>query len=193
MPLQSKYIKILEFLISVAWLWQSIETEYLYQVCINLKTKIHSVVCSWCNKRLIEIDSCGLKCNLGYLNWIQIIEHVADPEEFCKSLAALAKKDGLVFVSTLNRSLPSFGLAIVAAEYILGWVSSLFLHISVNITRKFSFVSCYNVRVNIYQKSLDRTLWGTTFPLFVTIKTSKHVNSFWLPPGDWLLIRLSMD
>lgn len=53
---------------------------------------------------------------------LEVIEHVADPEDFCKSLAALAKKDGLVFISTLNRSLPSFGLAIVAAEYILGWL-----------------------------------------------------------------------
>ena len=55
---------------------------------------------------------------------MQVIEHVADPEDFCKSLAALAKKDGVVFISTLNRSLPSFGLAIIAAEYILGWVGS---------------------------------------------------------------------
>lgn len=54
-----------------------------------------------------------------------MIEHVADPEDFCKSLAALAKKDGLVFISTLNRSIPSFGLAIIGAEYILGWVCSL--------------------------------------------------------------------
>lgn len=53
---------------------------------------------------------------------LEVIEHVADLEDFCKSLAALAKKDGLVFISTLNRSLPSFGLASVAAEYILGWL-----------------------------------------------------------------------
>ncbi|KAG0574600.1 hypothetical protein KC19_VG275500 [Ceratodon purpureus] len=53
---------------------------------------------------------------------LEVIEHVADPQDFCKSLAALAKKDGLVFISTLNRSLPSFGLAVVAAEYILGWL-----------------------------------------------------------------------
>ncbi|XP_024399661.1 uncharacterized protein [Physcomitrium patens] len=53
---------------------------------------------------------------------LEVIEHVADPEDFCKSLAALAKKDGLVFISTLNRSIPSFGLAIIGAEYILGWL-----------------------------------------------------------------------
>lgn len=43
--------------------------------------------------------------------------------EFCKSLAALAKKDGMVIISTLNRSILSYGLAVVGAEYILGWVS----------------------------------------------------------------------
>jgi hypothetical protein len=56
-----------------------------------------------------------------------VIEHVADPMEFCKSLAALTKKNGIVFISTLNRSIQSFGLAIVAAEYVLGWVCFLFL------------------------------------------------------------------
>ncbi len=56
-----------------------------------------------------------------------MIEHVADPMEFCKSLAALTKKNGIVFISTLNRSIQSFGLAIVAAEYVLGWVCFLFL------------------------------------------------------------------
>ncbi len=37
MELQSNCIKVLE--LSVAWFWQSIETEYLYQVHINLKIK----------------------------------------------------------------------------------------------------------------------------------------------------------
>ncbi|CAM6033648.1 unnamed protein product [Sphagnum compactum] len=53
---------------------------------------------------------------------LEVIEHVADPMEFCKSLAALTKKNGIVFISTLNRSIQSFGLAIVAAEYVLGWL-----------------------------------------------------------------------
>ncbi|KAL2633681.1 hypothetical protein R1flu_005160 [Riccia fluitans] len=53
---------------------------------------------------------------------LEVIEHVADPMEFCKSLAALAKKDGMVIISTLNRSISSYGLAIVGAEYILGWL-----------------------------------------------------------------------
>ncbi|CAM6100822.1 unnamed protein product [Calypogeia fissa] len=53
---------------------------------------------------------------------LEIIEHVPDPKEFCKSLASLAKKDGMVVISTVNRSITAYGLAIVAAEYVLGWV-----------------------------------------------------------------------
>ncbi|KAL3694078.1 hypothetical protein R1sor_007729 [Riccia sorocarpa] len=53
---------------------------------------------------------------------LEVIEHVADPIEFCKSLAALVKNDGMVIISTLNRSIASYGLAIIGAEYILGWL-----------------------------------------------------------------------
>ena len=34
----------------------------------------------------------------------------------------MLKPDGLMFVATLNRTLKSFGLAIIGAEYILGWL-----------------------------------------------------------------------
>ena len=53
---------------------------------------------------------------------LEIIEHVADPQEFVESVAKLAKPGGLVIFSTLNRNPKSFLLGIVAAEYILRWV-----------------------------------------------------------------------
>jgi 2-polyprenyl-6-hydroxyphenyl methylase/3-demethylubiquinone-9 3-methyltransferase len=34
----------------------------------------------------------------------------------------MLKPGGLMFVATLNRTLKSFGLAIVGAEYVLGWL-----------------------------------------------------------------------
>ncbi|RYR00469.1 hypothetical protein Ahy_B07g088589 isoform B [Arachis hypogaea] len=52
----------------------------------------------------------------------QVIEHVANPEEFCKSLAALTNPDGATVVSTINRSMRAYATAIVAAEYILHWL-----------------------------------------------------------------------
>ncbi|KAJ1378993.1 Ubiquinone biosynthesis O-methyltransferase [Sesbania bispinosa] len=53
---------------------------------------------------------------------LEVIEHVADPAEFCKSLAALTIPDGATVVSTINRSMRAYATAIVAAEYILRWL-----------------------------------------------------------------------
>ncbi|GMN54867.1 hypothetical protein TIFTF001_023992 [Ficus carica] len=53
---------------------------------------------------------------------LEVIEHVADPAEFCKSLAALTVPDGATVVSTINRSMRAYATAIVAAEYILHWL-----------------------------------------------------------------------
>ena len=54
---------------------------------------------------------------------LETVEHVADAESFLQALAALAAPGGLVILSTLNRTAKSFGLGIVAAEYVLGWVA----------------------------------------------------------------------
>jgi len=53
---------------------------------------------------------------------LEVIEHVAHPAEFCKSLAALTVSDGATVISTINRSMRSYATAIVAAEYILQWL-----------------------------------------------------------------------
>jgi 2-polyprenyl-6-hydroxyphenyl methylase / 3-demethylubiquinone-9 3-methyltransferase len=52
----------------------------------------------------------------------EVIEHVTDPAAFVRTLAGLAKPGGLVLFSTLNRTLKSFALAIVGAEYVLRWI-----------------------------------------------------------------------
>jgi 2-polyprenyl-6-hydroxyphenyl methylase/3-demethylubiquinone-9 3-methyltransferase len=52
----------------------------------------------------------------------EVIEHVPDPPDFLASCAALARPGGLVLVSTLNRTAKAFALAIVGAEYVLGWL-----------------------------------------------------------------------
>ena len=53
---------------------------------------------------------------------LEVIEHVADPAEFLASVGKLAKPGGAVVVATLNRTAKAFGLAIVGAEYLLGWL-----------------------------------------------------------------------
>ena len=51
---------------------------------------------------------------------LEVIEHVADPQGFLASLAALAKPWGAVCLSTLNRTPRSYAVGIVGAERIAG-------------------------------------------------------------------------
>lgn len=52
----------------------------------------------------------------------EVIEHVADPEELMKECCNLVAPGGMLIVATLNRTLRAFFLAVVAAEYVLGWL-----------------------------------------------------------------------
>ena len=53
---------------------------------------------------------------------MEIIEHVEDVDFFFKSCSKLLKKNGVMFVATLNKTLKSYVFAIVGAEYILRWL-----------------------------------------------------------------------
>ncbi len=53
---------------------------------------------------------------------MEILEHVADIPSFLKSAASLLKPNGILIVSTINRTTKSYLLGIVVAEYVLGWV-----------------------------------------------------------------------
>ena len=53
---------------------------------------------------------------------MEIIEHVADINFFIKASSKLLKKNGIMFVATLNKTLKSYAFAIIGAEYILKWL-----------------------------------------------------------------------
>ena len=53
---------------------------------------------------------------------MEIVEHVEDIELFLKSSSNLLKKNGLMFIATINKTLKSYIFAIVGAEYILRWL-----------------------------------------------------------------------
>ena len=53
---------------------------------------------------------------------MEVIEHVADVPLFLESCRALLRPGGAMVLSTLNRTWRSYGLGVVAAEYLLGWV-----------------------------------------------------------------------
>jgi 2-polyprenyl-6-hydroxyphenyl methylase/3-demethylubiquinone-9 3-methyltransferase len=53
---------------------------------------------------------------------MEVVEHVADMALFIERCAEMVKPRGLLIGATLNRTLKSFALAIVGAEYVLGWL-----------------------------------------------------------------------
>ena len=53
---------------------------------------------------------------------MEIVEHVDDVNFFIKKSSELLKKNGLMFIATLNQTLKSYIFAIVGAEYILKWL-----------------------------------------------------------------------
>ena len=53
---------------------------------------------------------------------MEIIEHVEDVNFFLKSCSKLLKKNGIMFVATLNKTLKSYLFAIIGAEYFLRWL-----------------------------------------------------------------------
>ncbi|HKL76761.1 MAG TPA: bifunctional 2-polyprenyl-6-hydroxyphenol methylase/3-demethylubiquinol 3-O-methyltransferase UbiG [Gammaproteobacteria bacterium] len=53
---------------------------------------------------------------------MEVLEHVPDPAETIAQCAALVKPGGRLFFATLNRTTRSYLMAILGAEYVLGWL-----------------------------------------------------------------------
>ena len=53
---------------------------------------------------------------------MEVVEHVKDVPGFLRDAAALVAPGGLMIGATLNRTMKSYALAIVGAEYVLGWL-----------------------------------------------------------------------
>ena len=53
---------------------------------------------------------------------MEIVEHVENIDSFIKQSSSFLKKNGIMFIATLNQTLKSYLFAIVGAEYILRWL-----------------------------------------------------------------------
>ena len=53
---------------------------------------------------------------------LEVVEHIPDVGAFLASAAKVVRPGGLLIASTINRTVRSYALAIIAAEYVLGWL-----------------------------------------------------------------------
>jgi 2-polyprenyl-6-hydroxyphenyl methylase / 3-demethylubiquinone-9 3-methyltransferase len=53
---------------------------------------------------------------------MEMLEHVPSPPAIVHTLAQLVRPGGSIFISTINRNLKSFLLAIVGAEYVMNLI-----------------------------------------------------------------------
>ncbi len=53
---------------------------------------------------------------------MEVVEHVVELPTFIHSCAQLLKEEGITFIATINRNPLSWLIAIIGAEYVLGWL-----------------------------------------------------------------------
>lgn len=69
-----------------------------------------------------SVESISQDSTFDVVTALEIVEHVSDIDVFIQSCAKLCKPGGLLIFSTLNRTIKSYLLGIVAAEHVLNWV-----------------------------------------------------------------------
>ena len=91
---------------------KNINVAKIYSKKNNLKIKY---ICS-------SPEKLKIKKKFDVLLMLEIVEHVDDINLFVKQSSKFLKKNGLMFIATLNKTLKSYVFAIVGAEYILNWL-----------------------------------------------------------------------
>ena len=74
------------------------------------------------NYKVASPEKLQTKIKFDVILNMEIVEHVEDIDFFIKESAKMLKKNGLMFVATLNKTLRSYAFAIIGAEYILKWL-----------------------------------------------------------------------
>ena len=67
-------------------------------------------------------ENLNLKNKFDVLLCMEVIEHVKNVNLFIENCSKLIKKNGIMFISTINKNLKSYIFAILGAEYILRWL-----------------------------------------------------------------------
>ena len=72
--------------------------------------------------KCISPENFNIKNKFDVILNMEIIEHVDNINFFLESCSKLLKKNGIMFIATLNKTLKSYLFAIIGAEYVLRWL-----------------------------------------------------------------------
>jgi len=67
-------------------------------------------------------ENLNIKNKFDVILNMEVIEHVSNVNVFIQNCSELIKKNGIMFVATINKNLKSYFYAILGAEYILRWL-----------------------------------------------------------------------
>jgi len=67
-------------------------------------------------------ENINLKNEFDVILCMEVVEHVSNINLFIQKCSRLVKKNGIIFISTINKNLKSYAFAILGAEYILRWL-----------------------------------------------------------------------
>ena len=74
------------------------------------------------NYKVASPEKLKTKLKFDVILNMEIVEHVENIDYFIKESSRLLKKNGTMFIATLNKTLKSYAFAIIGAEYILKWL-----------------------------------------------------------------------
>ena len=74
------------------------------------------------NYKVASPEKLKTKVKFDVILNMEIVEHVEDINFFIKESSKLLRKNGIMFIATLNKTLKSYAFAIIGAEYILKWL-----------------------------------------------------------------------
>ena len=91
---------------------KNVEVAKLHAKEMNLNIKyIHS-----------SPENINLENEFDVILCMEVVEHVSNVNLFIEKCSNLIKKNGIIFISTINKNLKSYAFAILGAEYILRWL-----------------------------------------------------------------------
>jgi 2-polyprenyl-6-hydroxyphenyl methylase/3-demethylubiquinone-9 3-methyltransferase len=92
------------------------------EVNINIAKTHQKSSNSKVNYQVATVENFKSENKFDVVTCLEVVEHVDNLDYFLNHLLAKVKKDGFVFIATINRTLKSLLFAKFAAEYILNWL-----------------------------------------------------------------------